>query len=123
MSTKTSWPFELFTIPRIAFLVVCGIGLTIETGSPAAVFRNVDFPAEGLPIIVTRAVFEPVSAFSVLFSSVIVFSIKMIVAEFKAILKWVWILDCFARNVLIFSVTLNLFQGLQFFIDSEINSE
>jgi hypothetical protein len=37
--------------------VVCGIGETIETGSWQAVFKNVDFPAEGLPIITTSAVF------------------------------------------------------------------
>ena len=32
----------------MAFRVVCGIGLTIETGSPLAVLRNVDFPLEEL---------------------------------------------------------------------------
>ena len=54
---KTSCPSDVFTIPRIAFLVVCGIGETIETGSPLAVFKKVDFPADGRPIIATTAVF------------------------------------------------------------------
>ena len=44
-------------IPRMEFRVVCGTGETIETFSPAAVFKNVDFPDEGLPIIVTIAFF------------------------------------------------------------------
>ena len=57
MSIKTICPLVVFTIPLIAFRVVCGIDETIETFSPEAVFKNVDFPAEGRPIIVTTPLF------------------------------------------------------------------
>jgi hypothetical protein len=40
-------------MPRIAFLVVCGKGETMEIFSPLKVLRKVDFPTEGRPIIVT----------------------------------------------------------------------
>lgn len=49
----------MFTIPLIAFLVVCGIGETILTFSWQAVFKKVDFPALGRPMIATTAVFNP----------------------------------------------------------------
>ncbi len=68
MSTNTSWPSDVFTIPRIAFLVVCGTADTMLIFSPLAVLRNVDFPAEGLPIMLTSAVFGP-TGFTSVFSS------------------------------------------------------
>ena len=43
----------MFTMPLIAFLVVCGIDETMLIFSPLAVFKKVDFPAEGLPIMET----------------------------------------------------------------------
>ena len=48
----------MFTIPLIGFLVVCGIGETILTFSWQAVFKKVDFPALGRPMIATTAVFN-----------------------------------------------------------------
>ena len=43
-------------MPLIALRVVCGIGDTMLTSSWQAVFKKVDFPADGLPTIVTIAV-------------------------------------------------------------------
>ena len=56
---KTSCPIDVLTIPRIAFLVVCGTAETMLTVSWVAVLRKVLFPALGRPTIETRAVFGP----------------------------------------------------------------
>lgn len=42
-------------MPRTALRVVCGQGDTMEIFSFPAVFKKLDFPAEGLPIIATTA--------------------------------------------------------------------
>jgi hypothetical protein len=54
---KTSWPASRVIIPLILFRVVWGTGETIETFSPQILFKSVDFPAEGRPIIDTNADF------------------------------------------------------------------
>ena len=52
-------------MPRMELRVVCGTGDTIDTFSPAAVFKNVDLPAEGRPMIVTIAFFAVFDSFIV----------------------------------------------------------
>ncbi len=42
-------------MPRIAFRVVWGTELTIETFAPHSAFSSVDLPTEGLPMIATNA--------------------------------------------------------------------
>ena len=54
---NTSCPMEAFTIPLTVLRVVCGTGETMETFPPQTVFKKVDFPAEGLPIMATVADF------------------------------------------------------------------
>src|SRR5574344_3032175 len=56
-------------MPLIALRVVCGYEDTIDTGSPLAVFKKVDLPADGRPIIVTSAVFGPAGASPVVSTS------------------------------------------------------
>jgi hypothetical protein len=46
-------------MPRIAFRVVWGAGLTMDTFSPQRRLISVDFPAEGLPATATNAAFCP----------------------------------------------------------------
>ena len=41
----------------MALRVVCGVGLVIETLDSHIVFRSVDFPEDGLPIMATDAHF------------------------------------------------------------------
>lgn len=65
---NTSCPRDVLTIPRMALRVVCGTGETMDTGSPHAVLRNVDFPEDGRPTIVTTAVFVPPEPMSGLLS-------------------------------------------------------
>ena len=53
VSINTSWSAPLFTMPLIAFLVVCGIDDTMLIFSPLAVFKKVDLPADGRPMMDT----------------------------------------------------------------------
>ena len=46
-------------MPRTAFRVVWGMGDTMETFSPLAVFKKVDLPADGRPTMATTAVLGP----------------------------------------------------------------
>jgi ATP-dependent Clp protease protease subunit len=63
---NTSWPPDLFTIPRIRLRVVWGTAEMIETLCPHAWLRNVDFPAEGRPTIAAKADFGPFDTGSVI---------------------------------------------------------